>query len=226
MRICGALAWWNEPVEWLDRCVRSLAGVCDRLVALDGRWAGVEAPGFLSDAVEYHAIQDAAVAVGVDCEVVAPGGLWESQVAKRDDLMGLASAGADWVLVIDGDEHVAWCDRPIIDQALELTGRHAAAATITPMNQGWPYNRMPTRPYPMPRLFRAGTSVEVAHNGYRYAGEWLLGDRAYVRVATPLDLSGSLTISHDNMNRPAERKQLAAGYRKTRQRERLEEWAR
>ena len=38
MRIAAALAWYDEPPAFLDRCARSLAGVVDELVALDGAW--------------------------------------------------------------------------------------------------------------------------------------------------------------------------------------------
>ncbi len=226
MKITAALAWWCEPVEFLDRMVASLAGVADQIVALDGVWEGVPHDLAYSTPEEHDAIANAAIGAGIGYRVIEHDGTWVSQVEKRAKLMELAGEGSDWVLVIDGDETIGHCDSDALRRSLELTDRHAALATIRPLNKGWPYNQLPTHEYTMGRLYRSGTTVEIAHNGYRFGSEWLLGDRAYVRLAQPLDTSPLLRIDHDNGNRDPARVIASRSYSDHRRRHRTEEWTR
>lgn len=227
MKITAALAWWQEPIEFLERMVVSLAGVVDELVALDGAWEGVPFDGKpLSSPEEHDAIANACIAAGIAYRIPDRRAAWKSQLEKRAKLMELAGENADWILVIDGDETIGHCDIEPLRTSLELTDRPGALVTITPLNTTWPYNQLPTRPYTMPRLFRAGTVVEMAHNGYRYDDQWLLGDRAYVRIAESLDLSRVVWIDHDNMNRSLERVFASRAYSDHRRRHRTEEWSR
>lgn len=227
MTITAALAWWCEPIEFLDRMVASLAGVADELVALDGAWEGVPFDGRpLSTPQEHDAIANACIAAGISYRIPDRHAAWKSQLEKRAKLMELAGENGDWILVIDGDETIGHCDAEALRKSLDLTDRHGALATITPLNTTWPYNQLPTRPYTMPRLFRRGTVVEMAHNGYRHGGDWLLGDRAYVRISESLDLSRVVFIDHDNANRDPARVLASKSYSDHRRRHRTEEWAR
>jgi hypothetical protein len=69
VKIVAALAWYREPPEFLDRLVRSLAGLVDVLVALDGAWAlfpDAEPHSTLAEGMALHeaGALDAGVAVG------------------------------------------------------------------------------------------------------------------------------------------------------------------
>ena len=218
MKIVAALPWYDEQPSWLDRCVRSLKWVVDELVAVDGRWElyDEDAP-ILSHWEQGVAINKAAYAVGLDCSVHVPGRVWPSQVAKRAATMALcADSGADWVLVIDADEYVAKMEHgwraKLLDTELDvaLVGCHAL------------YEQMPDRR--LRRFFRAGTTVETAHNGYRYQGRWLHGDSAKVHLADALDLSDHLLLHDDSGRRQPERELKAMDYRRARARQRVEVW--
>lgn len=225
MKVAAALCWYREPVAFLDRCVRSLGGVVDELVAIDGAWDGFPHDLPYSTPEEHDAIANAAIDSGVPYRIVDCDRVYRSQVEKRDRLMRLAAEnGAEWLVVIDGDEHVVSCDAGALRRSLELTDRHVATVRFRPMNQGWPYSELPTNETTIRRLYRAGTRVDVAHNGYRFGGEWLLGDRAYVRLAPALDTSPLVLVEHDNMNRGAARVAAAREYRAARRARRLESW--
>lgn len=225
MKLVAALSWYMEPPAFLDRCVRSLAGAVDELVALDGAWDGFPHDLPYSTPEEHDVIANAAIETGLPYRIIEHDRPWLSQVQKRDKLMQLACEnGASFVLVIDGDEHVASCDREALRRSLELTDRHVATVTFRPMNQGWPYSELPTSEQVIRRIYRAGTRVEVAHNGYRFGNEWLLGDRAYVRLSPALDTSKLIRVDHDNMNRGPLRLRAAKEYRKARREQRLESW--
>jgi len=216
VRVVAALPWYDEQPSWLDRCVRSLAGVVDELIAVDGRWDLYDdgAP-ILSHFEQEIAISRAAYASGIECTVWKPGRVWASQVAKRAVTMELAAELGDWVLVIDADEYVAYVD-PVWKQRLEygydvgLVGLHAM------------YEQMPDRR--IRRVFRAGTTVRVAHNGYWYEGRWLHGDSAKVRLAPAVDLSDALVLHDDSGKREPGREHKAMEYRRARARDRVEVW--
>lgn len=216
MRIVAALPWYDEQPSWLDRCVRSLAGVVDELIAVDGRWELYDdsAP-ILSHFEQDIAITKAAHAVGIEATVWKPGRVWATQVAKRAVTMELAAELGDWVLVIDADEYVAHHD-PVWKARLEygydvgLVALHAQ------------FEQMPDRR--IRRVFRAGTTVRVAHNGYWYEGRWLHGDSAKVRLAPAVDLSDALVLHDDSGRREPGREQKAMDYRRARARERVEVW--
>lgn len=215
VRICAALAWCDETPEFLERCVLSLAGVVDDLVALDGPWRLFEAPD--SGDAQRQAIADAAAAAGIDAYVTSAYPEWESQVHKRDELMKLASEGNDWVFVIDADEYVVHSDSEAIRKGLAETEHHCAFVSFSNLNQG---ESMPgTTPHSglNRRLFRAGTTVRVVHSGYWYDGRSVV-------VEDALDLRHALALEHDNVNRGAERNQRARMYRARRDMTGAEKW--
>ena len=219
MKIIAALPWYDEQPSWLDRCVRSLAGVADELVAVDGRWDLYDdtAP-ILSHFEQEVAISRAAYAVDIESEVWKPARTWTSQVAKRAELMRICSEKGDWIFVIDADEYVAtldvdkWIEFMTIDSKLDvaLVGLHAL------------YEQQPDRR--IRRLFRSGTTVKTAHNGYWYEGQWLHGDTAKVKLEPAFDLSDVLVLHDDSGRREPERELKAMDYRRARARERVEVW--
>lgn len=219
MKIVGALPWYDEQPSWLDRCVRSLAGVVDELVAIDGRWDLYDdAAPILSHFEQEIAISKAAHAVGIESEVWKPARVWPSQVAKRAELMRICSEKGDWIFVIDADEYVAkldvegWIEFMSVDTVFDvaMVGLHAL------------YEQMPDRR--VRRLYRSGTEVRTAHNGYWREGQWLHGDTAKVTLAPALDLSDVLVLHDDSGRREPEREQKAMDYRRARARERAEVW--
>jgi hypothetical protein len=225
VRIIAALCWYDEDPAFLTRIVRSLNGVADHLVAVGGRWELFpEAEHDRADD-EIAALEAAAAAIGLEMSLHERlVGAWPSQVEKRDRMMQWAAEHGDWILVVDGDEEITRADMDVVRAELEATDLHVAQALTVPMNRSWPYSEMPTHPRPVRKLYRAGTRVERAHNGYRFDGEWLQGDTAHVVPAEALDLSASLHVAHDNANRGKDRNGRSKTYRKQRREERVEAW--
>lgn len=222
MKIVAALAWYDEPVAFLDRCVKSLGGIADTLVAFDGAWNGYPG-GHCSPTEQSLAITDAAN--DVDLEVVKwmPCYPWGSQTEKRNALMRYASdlgGPESWLFVIDGDEYVQHADPQRLRQALATTDRDVASVTAKRISGERANVAASIR-----RLFRAPVTVERAHNGYRSArGQWLNGDSAYVKLAKSADATQMLTLHHDYMNRSDERNKARLAYRCARRRDRIETW--
>lgn len=221
--IVAALPWYDETPAFLDRCVRSLAGVVDELVAMDGRWELYDdsAP-ILSHFEQEIAISKAATAIDLEATIYKPGRVWASQVAKRAALMAMAAEHCededDWLLVIDADEYVAKLD---VDRWIEFmsigTQLNVALVGLHALHGEMPDRRVR-------RLFRAGTTVRVAHNGYWLDGEWLHGDSAKVTLAPALDLSDALVLHDDSAGRPRQREETAMAYRRARAAARIEVW--
>lgn len=216
-RIVAALPWYDETPAFLDRCVRSLWW-CNELVALDGRWDLYDdgAP-ILSPAEQAWAIGKAADAVGLDHEIVMGPRVWGSQVEKRKALMDYASELGDWIFVVDADEHVDFVYPERLERRLGATDLHVASIKHVRLD-----GQLPEQRYR--RLFRQGTTVMHAHNGYRYGDEWLLGDTAHVDLAAALDASHCLGLYASTGMRPPEREEKAAAYKLARRRARLEVW--
>ncbi len=234
--IFGTLSWYGEPVEFLDRCVRSLAGVVAHLLALDGRWQhfGDDLPA-RSPENEWETIREAAQAIGLPCTIVGPNTdaqtgepvPWKSQVEKRAKMCDIAVAlGAEWVFVIDGDEYVSRL-MPGLRDALDVTDRDVALVEMIrpPLPGGQSYAGKIRRFYSCAQ----GLTIDKAHNGYRTCElkpRWLHGDSAYARLEKPADLSDYLTLTHVHAGRPADREEARRAYRSARRRLLFEEWMR
>lgn len=227
MSVCACLAWYDEPPESLEACVRSLAGVADCLLALDGPWQGhpfeaVESPDEQFEAIE-RAARDCLIALCVPLVGPQP---WESQVAKRAALMqhGARINPGGWLLVIDADETVEQAAPDLRDQ-LAAVPADQLAATVAIEQERSPWTRGGIAP--RERLFRArpDLTVERCHNGYRAGGRWLAGDRMFIDVAEPFDLTGALRIRHhQGADRSGARLAARLAYRQHRRKHRLEQW--
>lgn len=213
MKICAALCFYLEPPSFLTRCVASLAGIADHLVALDGPWRLFPDAGMTSTDAEYAAIQEMAAAGGLGLTIEAPDEPYENQVAKRAALMALAAEHGDWVIVVDGDEYVSRGLPLGLRFALERTDCVAGEVLLRnwqgPQRLGGGLAR---------RVYRAGTTVETVHSGYTYEGRHLLPGEPTV------DLRDIVTVEHDFRNRGEERNQQAAVYLERRAAEREEVW--
>jgi hypothetical protein len=216
VKICAALAWFDEPVEFLTRCISSLEGIADEIIALDGAWEHFEG-GHMSPFEQEETIWRAARKASITPRVFIPHKVWESQVHKRQRLMEMASEHADWILVIDGDEYVTYSEPATIRRDLAATDELCAYVAWKNLNRG--ETMLGTTPAGglNRRLFRAGTTVRIVHSGYFYEGEnVLLGDS--------LDLRHCLAMEHDNVNRGSERNERARQYRRDRERYGAENW--
>lgn len=214
MVICAALAWYDEPVEFLDRCVRSLAGVVDEIVALDGRWEEHPGETHLSSDAEYDAIEQAAHAAGINCDTLSPGRPYVSQVDKRIELMETASGDADWILVIDGDEYVSAANPMLLRATLTQTHLEVGYVGFKNLHRGEIMPGIPLNAGLNRRLFRAGTTLKTVHSGYMRDGRNLLVSEDAV------DLRHCLSLEHDNVNRGHIRNEAARTYRRNRSTER------
>ena len=119
MIVTAALPWYDEAPEDLDRYVRALPVVADRLVALDGGYARYPGAKPRSAKAEEAAIRDAAADIGLPVEVVIPDRIWPGQLAKRTALYNAAAAGSDWIFTLDADHIPTGGDRATIRAELE-----------------------------------------------------------------------------------------------------------
>jgi hypothetical protein len=213
-----------EPPAFLTRCVESLRGLAAELVAYDGGWDLFPHAQPESSEAEGLAIVRAADAIGIGCTVYTPDTSWGSQVEKRAALMLEAGeTGADWLLVIDGDEWIDWHQGTTARAVLTTT--ICDVATI--MHQRTTGHPGVNTPAPIRRIYRAstGVTVDTAHNGYRTMdGRWLHGDSAAVRLEPPCDVSRFVLLHHERANRGEARNRAALDYRSARLATRAEAW--
>jgi hypothetical protein len=105
------LAWYDEPIADLERCVASCAGVVDHLIAVDGPYETFPHASTHSPSNQVEAIQSAAMDAGMRCTILSPGIAWRHEGYKRTAMFDLAAQhgtmGRDWLLPIDADEELA-----------------------------------------------------------------------------------------------------------------------
>lgn len=221
MKVVACLAYYAETEETLQRCVSSLAGIAQVLVALEGRWEHFPEVGSNHPGRQREAVTAAAMASGVVLRHSR--GTWDSQVDKRTDLMRKASALGDWLLVIDADEWVVDVNVPALHEALATTPCDVARVDL---------RFYPTQPCAparaVRRIYRASTGVHLrtAHNGYLTSGGvFLHGDPAYVKLAPSDDgVAKHLALGHDKQARSGDRVKARLEYLSTRRRLRFESW--
>lgn len=217
MRLVAALAWYSEPAEFLQRLLRSLEGRVDSLVAEDGRWDLMDGEALMSSADERLFIAEGLRAITGVLAPFAMDAPWPSQVAKRDALMQQAAYDGDWILVIDGDETLEIVHPGALREALAATDLDVAEVTLRTLNRPWPFAHLAPMTTTTRRIYRAGTRViGPAHNDYARDGVRLNGDPAVGELAPALDLTGLVTIVHDNRARGVDRERAAQDYRRAR----------
>lgn len=140
MILCAFLVWYDEPVAQLRDAVRSTAGLCDRLYALDGAYVNFSGASNRSPKRQAEAILQAADEVGVEARVDVPDHLWAGQCQKRTALLQrIYDWGADWLIGIDADyvlHHDAEAVRAELRAAEASTGSFSVPL-YTPIPEGW-----------------------------------------------------------------------------------------
>lgn len=130
MRVTAALAWFDEPVDLLDACVRGLAGVADKIVAVDGVYRRFPHTSIVSPQEQVDVIRRAAQDIGIECSVIVPDREWAGQVEKRSCLLAEAAAGSDWIAVVDSD-HIIHADAPAARRELESYGPDVDVVSVS-----------------------------------------------------------------------------------------------
>lgn len=174
MVVTGALCWWNETPTDLTRCIRGLANIVDRVVALDGAYRRYPGATVHSDHAQAKAIRQACEHYGMGCLILEPDRLWVGQIEKRNHLLALAAVGSDWIVTVDAD-HVIETERAAVRAELR-----ASTADIVDVPFHTPKNRTRSmrdsapgrwhidqtkRPEMIPQIWRAslGLRIEQRH---------------------------------------------------------------
>ena len=139
MIVTAALAWYDEPLQDLDLCLRSLPVVADRLVAVDGgysRWPDAKAS---SPANQAAFIRSTCKELGLPVKVHVPRKMWAGQVQKRNHLLQLAAKGSDWIVGVDADHVLHGLRDPVRHEIAALVDEDAIDVSYyTPMNHDRP----------------------------------------------------------------------------------------
>lgn len=229
MRIHALLSWYSESPSWLAETVASLAGVADRIVAIDGAYAlypdSTERPA--SGIEQAETILRAAGGARIACTLHRPTEpFYGNEVEKRSLLFTLAEQDAseeDWYFVIDGDEVVTYA-APDLKATLDCLGEDVAEVGLT-----WTDDRQATGLgrraeqtneirdgfTPVRRLYRAlpGLHVEGAHNVYMtFGGAYLNGRSDLHRLEPSAMLTRDLRMEHRHAFRGIARQQDYAQY--------------
>jgi len=230
VKVYALLSFYDEQPEHLKRCVESLKGFADVLVALDGAYATFPDGQRMSPMVQRFALQDAAYASGMSYRITEPYGLWPGEVEKRAALFELArSAGAtpdDWFLIIDADMELAqW--KPEARDLLAATSRDIGEVRWHDVQVDGVRHTTHT----FRSMFRAlpGLTVERTHFLYTVPLDECCGDRAdgccgrrrrflwhtpdgHISGEPALDLTGAVTLHHYNSGRDPKRRRRALEY--------------
>lgn len=119
MIVTAALSYYDDDLELLDLCLRSLPVVADTLTVVDGRYERYE-PGGPASSPKTHVafIKNTCRDIGIPVTVETTGRPWRGQVEKRSRLLQLASENSDWIVGVDAD-HVLHGVREAVRGELE-----------------------------------------------------------------------------------------------------------
>lgn len=200
MKIIALMAWYDEDVTILWRMIRSLEGVADRLVAVDGAYALYPDGKPRSPRAQHIEIDEAAKAAGISATIVTPKKLWKhNEVEKRcfmfEEGDKFANPDKDWFLIMDADDYVI--DPGGFRNILQRTEYDVAAVELlNKEGTGTAFRK----------LFRAlpGIYVEGAHYVFKHGNRYLWGNTGYHRLEPCAD-ARMLRIVHDPDARPDSR---------------------
>lgn len=110
MIVTAMLAWYQEDLDLLHDCITSLAGFCDRIVAVDGGYELIPGATRSSSPDQHDAVIRSCAEAGLDLDLYIPPAAWTGQVAKRDWMIKRATHGQptppDWLFVVDADYRI------------------------------------------------------------------------------------------------------------------------
>lgn len=212
--VTAMLAWYKEDLDLLEECILSLAGLCDRLVAVDGGYELIKGAGGSSGATQHARVRRAAQKAGLQLDLFVPRTAWSGQVEKRDWMIKRATLGGgsspDWLLVVDADYRIH-CTPEQVRRELERDHRTDVFEPHfwTPVPAGFDLDLSPHewhrklagkkvrhaflfRAHPDPRLEERHWYYSAVKNGVRVG---MLGCPNYPR-AVKRPLRSSLTVEH------------------------------
>lgn len=188
MNITAALAWWDEEPAELADCIRGIANIADRVVALDGAYRRYPGATITSPPEQAKVIEETAAEVGLECLILEPDRLWAGQLEKRTYLVNAAAVNADWIVVVDAD-HIIHANRAAARAEIErlpTSIKVISAPYYVPMNHDRPieqsiatdwHRRGTEKADPHRLLFRALPGLR-----YEYKHWWLSGMDGAKRV--------------------------------------------
>lgn len=217
MRVIALLAWYNEDCRILWRCIRSLEGVADHVVAVDGAYRLYPRGKPRSPQNQYDEIHYAAKEAGIGATIVTPEKVWKhNEVEKRSFMFEegdkIAKADEDWFLIMDADDYVLSVGD--FRKILERTSWDVAAVKLLDKKGSGVAFR---------KLFRAipGIYVEGAHYVFKSGNRYLWGNTGHHKLE-PCEDAQMLQIVHDPDARPEPRKDAKTEYYRVRDAEHAE----
>lgn len=166
MIVTAALPWFDESPEDLEACVRGIAHVADRIVAVDGAYRRYPDAAVSSPPEQARRIKAVAKEVGLDCVIHVPDRLWAGQVEKRSFLLAEAARDTDWIAIVDTD-WVAHGDREPVRSELERLGPDVDVVSVplyTPVGKVYATNwhrEVAGSRDSMPHFFRPLSEIKV-----------------------------------------------------------------
>lgn len=103
MIVTAALIWYDERLEELEACVRGMANIADRVVAVDGAYRRYPGAKAASPPEQAELIRSTAADVGMEAKIHVPRHSWAGQVEKRSFVLSMASIDTDWIAIVDTD---------------------------------------------------------------------------------------------------------------------------
>lgn len=103
--VCALMAFYDDPADTTEAAIRSVEGLVDHLVAVDGAYASFPGGEAKSPPEMRERIQVVAEEIGVNVLFYTPADVWAGgEVEKRDRMYRMGDAtGADWFTILDTD---------------------------------------------------------------------------------------------------------------------------
>lgn len=213
MIVTAAMSYYDDDLALLDRCLRSLPLVADRLVVCDGRYARYMPDAPAGSPPEHLTfIRSTCKEIGLPVTIDKPRRVYAGQVEKRSRLLELASQGSDWIVGVDAD-HIFHGVQVSFRDELESLDEHDAVdlTYFTPLNRSRPLKESAAGLWHeslagdyaiITAVFRALPGLRVEDRHWWYSGlkngkrVWVWGgDARYQRVKVHM-LKAPMLIEH------------------------------
>lgn len=215
MIVTAALVWWDERPEDLEACVRGMANIADRVLAVDGAYRRYPQATVLSPPEQAETIRRVAAEIGLECDIYEPSELWAGQVEKRSFTLRRAAKDSDWIAVVDAD-WVIRTKRRFARAALEAVKPDVDVVSVKmftprsgmPFATSW-HRKQAGRRFVIPHLFRSlpGIMVEKRHWWYSALKDgqrvwlWHPSKSSTYPVQKPYPLGARYEIEHRTLLR-------------------------